>query len=268
MTTTQDPSDGGTQDAPGEPVPTLVFIHGFLDNRATWAPLIVALSGKQLSCVALDLRGAGERAAQPGPFSLAQAVEDVLAVLDQSPHDPVCLIGHSMGAQIAELTALRAGDRVKALVLLTPTPLQGNTLPDEVRSLLRESGGDPSTQRQIRVGFSRTLPPAELERSLDTRLLMGPQATRGYYDAFTAGTPIGDLPCRYPGPTLLLGASADPVIAPEMVRQIHATRFGSAQLAFIAGSGHWPQLEQPERTAAALWDFLSSRFAPSGNPQK
>jgi pimeloyl-ACP methyl ester carboxylesterase len=236
---------------------TLVFIHGFLDSNAAWTPLIDALSPYGLQGIAPDLRGAGERAAQDGPFTLAQAVEDVVELLRVlAPPAGMALIGHSMGAQIAELVAARIPGKTSALVLLTPTPLEGNVLPGDIREMLRESGGDVAAQRGIRQLFSRNLPEDVLRRSLDPRHIMSKAAVRGYYDAFSDGDRAGEQPSRFEGPTLILGAADDPVIPPDMLRQIRARRHARAELAFIDGSGHWPQAEQAQRTAAHLAEFL------------
>ncbi|ARP80062.1 hypothetical protein CAL12_03965 [Bordetella genomosp. 8] len=246
------------------PIRTVVFIHGFLDSGASWQPLARALAPYGLACLAPDLRGAGERADQDGPYTLAQAVDDVLDVLREPvAAGGVALVGHSMGAQIAELAALRSPRSVSALVLITPTPLEGNVLPDEVRAMLRESGGDVAAQRGIRKAFSRNLPDQLLDASLDPRRMMGVAAVRGYYDAFTGGDRAGKHAGQYAGPTLILGAVEDPVIPPDMVERIRSTRHPRAELAFIEGSGHWPQLEQAASTAAHLVRFLQPG-APTG----
>ncbi|MFM0341994.1 alpha/beta fold hydrolase [Paraburkholderia fungorum] len=230
----------------------LVFIHGFLDSHATWEPLIKALPQDAAQSIALDLRGAGKRQAHAGPFTLTQAVADILEVLDEHELTGVALIGHSMGAQIAELVAWEVPERVTSLTLLTPTPLAGNILPESARALLRESGGDPLAQRDIRKLFSRNLDGNRLEQLVHPSALMGKEAVRDYYDAFTGGDPRGHALCTYSGPTLVLGATDDPVIPAQQVAEIRRTRFPAADFRLIDGSGHWPQLEQPEKTAEAL----------------
>jgi pimeloyl-ACP methyl ester carboxylesterase len=235
--------------------PLLVLVHGFLDHGGTWTTLAGQLSDAGYASTAPDLKGAGALQANPGPYALQQAVQDVLAHLG-TPTQPVVLVGHSMGAQIAELAAARLGSAVAALVLITPTPLGGNTLPDEVRTLLRESGADTAAQQGIRRAFGRNLSEQQILSATAPGVMMGKEAVRGYYDAFTGGDAAGESATAYAGPVLVLGAAEDPVIAPDMVRSIHQQRFPAAALDFIAGSGHWPQLEQPEATARTIAAFL------------
>lgn len=236
-----------------EPQPTLVLIHGFLDSSATWSLLVEELSECPVECIIPDLRGAGSRAGSGGPFTLDQAVEDVLHFTGPERRNLV-FIGHSMGAQIAELAAQRASDRTSALVLITPSPLQGKMLADDARALLRQAGGSEAAQRQIRKMFSANLP--EQFQSPPRETMMGVEAVEGYYDAFTVGTASGLRPALFDGPVLLIGANEDPVITPDLVRSIHQTRFPLAELALIDDSGHWPQAEQPAAVGREISRFL------------
>jgi pimeloyl-ACP methyl ester carboxylesterase len=138
------------------------------------------------------------------------------------------------------------------LTLITPTPLRGNTLPDEVRNLLRESGDDPVAQRGIRASFSTNLNDAQLDSLVTPGVLMSKAAVRQYYDAFTLGDPRGNEPCTYRGPTLVIGAQDDPVITLDQVAAACRERFPSAKFRVVARSGHWPHLEQSAQTAQLI----------------
>jgi pimeloyl-ACP methyl ester carboxylesterase len=230
----------------------LIFIHGFLDSRAVWDELIGALAPFSVPMVAPDLRGAGDRRDEANGCTLAQAVSDILHLLDESRLSRVALIGHSMGAQIAELVASERPGQVASLTLITPTPLRGNTLPDEVRNLLRESGDDPVAQRGIRASFSTNLNDAQLDSLVTPGVLMSKAAVRQYYDAFTLGDPRGNEPCTYRGPTLVIGAQDDPVITLDQVAAACRERFPSAKFRVVARSGHWPHLEQSAQTAQLI----------------
>lgn len=235
---------------------SLVLIHGFLDSHVGWETLIGQWLPKVATIVAPNLRGAGALRDAKGPYSLEQAVADVVQLIRENDLQAVALVGHSMGAQIAELVAARLPERTAALVLITPTPLAGNTLPDEVRALLRDCGGDARAQRAIRNMFSRRMPAHQLERLVDPAILMGKAAVQGYYDAFTGGHPSGNAPCTFSGPMLVIAAKEDPVIPIEMVAQARAARFPDAVFALIEDSGHWPQMEQPGQTAGVMASFL------------
>ena len=104
--------------------PTLLFIHGFLDDAAVWEGVIAALD-HELNTVRYDLPGFGPRAATIGDpdalslESLAAEAGEILNGIDT----PVIVVGQSMGSQIAEIVAAEHPDQVDGLVLLTPVPL-------------------------------------------------------------------------------------------------------------------------------------------------
>jgi pimeloyl-ACP methyl ester carboxylesterase len=109
-------------DAPGAPI--AVLLHGITANAMAWARVAGALAG-EFEVVAPDLRGRGASAGLPGPYGLEAHAADVAALLghlgaDEHPGaDAAVLVGHSMGAFVATLTAVGAArDRVHGLVLV------------------------------------------------------------------------------------------------------------------------------------------------------
>ena len=143
--------------------PSLVFIHGFLDGAAVWDDVVQALGERAHDALRVDLPGMGGRAGERAPLSLAGFAEDVarqVRALDR----PVVLVGQSMGAQVAELVAGDLASQVRALVLLTPVPLAGTGLPDEVMNTFRALGGNPAAQRDLRRNLSVNLDGDRLEK--------------------------------------------------------------------------------------------------------
>ena len=61
--------------------PALVFLHGVGSVREVWRPQVERFS-RWFTCVALDLRGHGESAAEPETISLESWASDVLEALD------------------------------------------------------------------------------------------------------------------------------------------------------------------------------------------
>lgn len=103
---------------PGRPgAATVVAAHGITANHLSFALLAQALGG-DATLVAPDLRGRGRSNAIAGPFGITAHADDLVGVLDHLGLDRVVLLGHSMGAWVAALTALRRPDRVQAVVLV------------------------------------------------------------------------------------------------------------------------------------------------------
>ena len=83
----------------------------------------------------------GKAADHPGPFSLERLAQAVTSVVDPV-NRPTVLVGHSMGAQIAELVAAIRPRQVTGLVLLSPAPLGGMALPELRATAFRSFGGN------------------------------------------------------------------------------------------------------------------------------
>ncbi|GHJ54128.1 hypothetical protein Nm8I071_34350 [Nonomuraea sp. TT08I-71] len=114
------PVTGGTLRVcrwPGGTGPTVLAAHGITANALSWAPVADALAGRA-TLVAADLRGRAGSAALPGPYGLAQHADDLIAVLDHLGLDRAPVVGHSMGAFVAAVAALRHPDRVSSVLLV------------------------------------------------------------------------------------------------------------------------------------------------------
>jgi esterase len=99
------------------------LVHGFLDEASLWDSAIERLDADRYRCIAIDLPGMGTRADDAGPYDLARLTGAVLDAID-GVTAPVIIVGHSMGAQVAERAAVARPDAVAAIVLLTPVVLR------------------------------------------------------------------------------------------------------------------------------------------------
>ncbi|MCK9193117.1 MAG: lysophospholipase, partial [Nevskia sp.] len=83
----------------------LVLLHGWLDVSASFQELVAALIGGQTQSwqvLAPDLRGFGYTEWPQEGYWFQDYLGDLDGLLDHYvPNEPVVLVGHSMGAQIA-----------------------------------------------------------------------------------------------------------------------------------------------------------------------
>ncbi|NYH52668.1 pimeloyl-ACP methyl ester carboxylesterase [Nocardiopsis arvandica] len=101
---------------PGTPV---LAVHGITANGHSFARLAAELSGLGgPPLIAPDLRGRGRSAHLAGPHGLAAHADDMAAVLDAHGIGDTVLVGHSMGAFVACLAAVRHPDRVSGVLLV------------------------------------------------------------------------------------------------------------------------------------------------------
>jgi pimeloyl-ACP methyl ester carboxylesterase len=100
---------------PGAPV--VLATHGITANGLSWGRVAEHLDGR-VTLLAPDLRGRAGSAAVSGPTGMARHADDLIAVLDHVGAGRVVLAGHSMGAFVACVAAVRHPARVRSLVLV------------------------------------------------------------------------------------------------------------------------------------------------------
>ncbi|MFE7561785.1 alpha/beta fold hydrolase [Kitasatospora sp. NPDC057500] len=97
--------------------PTVVAVHGITANGLAWFEVARRLAGRA-TLLAPDLRGRGGSRDLGGPYGLARHADDVAALITGLGLGPTVVAGHSMGAWVAALTAVRHPQLVGRVVLV------------------------------------------------------------------------------------------------------------------------------------------------------
>jgi 3-oxoadipate enol-lactonase len=105
---------GGKADAP-----LVVFTHGATIDHHEWDPTLPLVSAAGFRVLTWDMRGHG--LSHLAEFDLAEAVVDLLALLDRLQVREATFVGHSMGGNLHQEFAYRHPDRVHALMMLDCT---------------------------------------------------------------------------------------------------------------------------------------------------
>jgi len=113
--------------APGAPV--VVLAHALATDLSFW-DLQAAVWSRFFRVVRYDLRGHGQSDAPTGQYGFDQMVDEVTGLLDFLKVDKAAFVGLSLGGMIGQALALRAPQRLSALVLAetnarTPDALKG-----------------------------------------------------------------------------------------------------------------------------------------------
>ena len=139
--------------------PTLIFIHGVLNDHSVWILQTRYLAHHGFNVLAVDLPGHG-RSAGEAPASVEAAADFIEALMDAAGLPQAALIGHSWGSLIALETAARLKDRI------THAALVGTAFPMKVSpALIEASLNEPMKALQMVNVFSRatlSAPPSAL----------------------------------------------------------------------------------------------------------
>ena len=122
---------------PSESVLPAVLLHGWLDCGETFQFMVDALQ-RDRPLVALDWRGFGRSEWPQQGYSFPDYLGDLDAVLERlSPSAPACLVGHSMGGNIACSYAGIRPERVRCVVNLEGFGLP-RTAPEQAPARMRK----------------------------------------------------------------------------------------------------------------------------------
>ena len=99
---------------------TLVFLHGFLEDKSMWNDFAVELSS-EFNVITPDLLGQGESDSLGYVHQMEEMATSVLAILKQENIKECTVIGHSMGGYVALALAEMKPEIVSGLVLFHST---------------------------------------------------------------------------------------------------------------------------------------------------
>ncbi|MBF0351958.1 MAG: alpha/beta hydrolase [SAR324 cluster bacterium] len=258
--------------------PPILALHGWLDNAGTYDLLAPLLDDFEV--VAVDFPGNGWSESFPEGtfFHFIDLVQLVIEIAHQLGWDQFILMGHSMGAGVATLTAGTIPERISLLILIEGLgPL--TELPQAAPQLLRDS----ITQWQLHK--TRELKPSviALEQAVKIRQKAGnlsEQAARPLAQRGTIACENGvtwNLDRRWKVPSRLrltqeqVLAFIDEITAPVLlltsdtgfvpqrdameIRYQHVKNLTHVSLS----GGHHLHLENPEVTATTIKKFLAQR---------
>lgn len=114
--------------------PPVILLHGLAGSSRELLPTADALSD-HFHVLLIDQRGHGRSTRRPSDVSREAYVGDVVAVIERLlPDEPVRLVGQSMGAHTAFLTASARPDLIDRLVMLEGH-VRGSDRPEEAHEL-------------------------------------------------------------------------------------------------------------------------------------
>ena len=106
-------------------LPPLLVLHGLFGasgNFKSWATQLGKEYETGRRIVLADLRNHGD-SPHAASMRFGEMAEDVLALMDKLDLERAVLIGHSLGAKVAMVAALRQPERIERLLVLDMAPV-------------------------------------------------------------------------------------------------------------------------------------------------
>jgi pimeloyl-ACP methyl ester carboxylesterase len=236
--------------------PPLLYLHG------TWAtdggPFLERLadSGR---VIAPRLPGFGDSTGSEHLLDLPDLIYYQLDLLDALELRGLPLIGHSLGGMVAAELAAVQPERFSHLVLLAPLGLWNAEYPvpdffafspPDLAAALYADPESPVAQQAARV-------PLEEEERISYELERAKGlATSAKYLWPIPNRGLAKRLHRVRAPTLLVWGERDGLVSPRYAADFQA-RLPHARLEILPNAAHLPMVEQPERLAALVEEFLA-----------
>jgi pimeloyl-ACP methyl ester carboxylesterase len=233
--------DGGHGDIP------VIFLHSFGGDSGHWATQLDHLRHHRRA-LAIDLRGHGKSARPKEPdYSLPAFVGDLEIVVKELKLERFVLVGHSLGAAVANAYAGKHPRQVAALVLVGAA---GRMPPERAQKVMASLDANYNqTMEQFMSGLVSDAQPHVRTEVMAQMAKMPREDSLAIIAALFKDDPLPAFD-RYKGPKLLMFASRS-----DGNGGLQSFRKDVKQVSFD-GTSHWPHLDKPKEFNAALDEFL------------
>ncbi len=255
----------------------LLCIHGWLDNRASFLPMLPFL--QSIECVAVDMAGHGSSAHRnhDSLYHYIDFVRDIKLIMDALQWEQCHLIGHSMGGSLSLMAANAFPGRIQSLTMIDSLHPMART-PEDGPAMLQRS-----LQQFTRWDPERKKTFPSLDKAVSTRLAASPYpqtqaSARLIMEYATEKTDQGyqllsDARLNFRSPLMLSRTQIDAFIqaVEQPVQAILGTHgivqnrqdinhtltlFQNLRVEYVEG-GHHLHMEKPQEVARLCLQFLS-----------
>jgi haloalkane dehalogenase len=247
--------------------PPVLLVHGYPESSYMWRHALPALAAAGWRALAPDLAGYGDSDADP-PGTWERHAEAIDRFVRALSLEPVVLVTHDWGVPIGLRWACDNPGVARALVVS-----DGGFFADrrwhDLANVMRTPGeGERLIASYTRDGLAQALE-AVSEAVTDDAVdeywkgFAGDTRRQGHLELYRSGDfeklePYGGRLAEMALPTLILWGGGDRFASVRMAHRFHDEIPGS-ELVVFDEAGHFVWEDEPERTTAALVDFLSRR---------
>lgn len=250
----------------------VVLLHGYLESMLVWDDFVPLLY-KEVRVVTLDLPGHGISVVTGEEHSmefLADVVADGLRALGIAR---CTLVGHSMGGYVALAFCERHPEMLDGVVLLSSTP--NADTPEKVENRRREIALVRAGRKELlahvapEAGFApenRARMKDAIEDLTEQVFVTEDEGIVALLNGMLARKDRNEMLRASSVPQLFILGREDGYIPVEKAEAMVAAH-PQARVVWLEHSGHMGFLEEPEKTARVLLDFVRSTGPEGGSEQ-
>lgn len=242
---------------------TVALLNGVMTTTSSWEQYAPPFASAGWGVLLHDFRGQLKSSKPPGPYSFAQHVEDLAALLDSLEIPSTHLIGTSYGGEVAMHFALAYPGRVQSLALIDSVSEVDALLEAFIRSWIllarRETAREfywAAIPSLYSAGFIRhkrgfLVECCEAFTALPEEYFQGQRALYETFLTLNLTAELSHLSC----PTLVV-CGEDDILKPPRFSRLIADRIPRSELVILPRCGHMAIFEQPEALKSLLLGFI------------
>ncbi len=254
---------------------TILFLHGFGGSATNWLEVMPQLSDEGYRVVAVDLKGFGfseknkdENYSHPSQVNFLNSFIEKLELKD------ITLVGHSMGANIATMYYQEYPEKIRNLVLVSPSLMEERN-EDKIRSNALKVLDFPVVREYVRIVLKCALRDGRIEDILnsavyepelvnlqepffiDPTLFLGWEYVLIRMSASSFENVLKEDISEIDIPVLMIWGEEDTWVSVSKSNSLKR-RIENSELEVIENVGHLPMLENPEEFRSPLKNFLKN----------
>ncbi len=240
----------------------VVLLHGYLESLFVWEEFIPHIY-KELRVITLDLPGHGISEVKGEVHTMEFLADTVKGALDALGIERCTVVGHSMGGYVALALAERYPERLDGVVLLSSTP--NADTPEKAENRRREIALVKAGKKEM---LARVAPAAGFAAENRKRMadavadleeqvfLTEEEGICALLEGMIARPDRNEMLRLSPLKQLFILGKKDDYIPLEVAEKLVASH-PQAEVVWLENSGHMGFLEEPEKVAKALLDFVA-----------
>lgn len=242
----------------------VIFLHGVTDSWRAFEPVLDRLPDT-IRALAISQRGHGASSKPADGYRYADMAGDLAALMDALNLPSAVIVGHSMGASVAQRFAADNPSRVAGLVLMGAfsTLYRHRGVQEFWDSALAELTDpvDADFVREFQVStLARPVPADFLDMVVHQSLLVPARVWRACFSGFLESPDFSHELSRVQAPTLIAWGDLD-VYAGRADQDALLAAIPGSRLVVYAGGGHAFHWEDPDRFVSDLVSFI---YQPAG----
>ena len=237
----------------GQGVP-VVFVHGLGGTSNSFQPMLRSFSG--LRCIRVDLPGSGRSPRPYEKLTLRHMVAAVIEALEAIAGAPAHLVGHSMGALVAQHVAAEAPGRVRSLSLFGPIVEPTDASRERLRERARAARRDLVAVADAIAAGSLSSSCADPLAAAFLRESHMRQDAEGFAQSCEALAEAERADLRLIACPVLIATGDEDGVAPPSAAQALADKLKGARVKIFERCGHWTPVERPKECGRLAADFI------------